>query len=399
MKKLFVTFSALLIILSFSARDVLAHPGRTDSNGGHTCRTNCAKWGLKTGEYHYHNGGGSGGGSSPRTSTPAPSYSQADVDRGRKSGQKNGYEDGYNRSSRNPNTNNGNEGYKKGYKAGYDAGYNEGFKKVKEEDILAGAKLGKSDGKKSYQNGKKKEVSIDDSKSDEWNNAYRTAFIKAFDREKVLDDTEHSGYDLGYSLEKKVVPNRIASDKELVKLFEKHYKIGFEKRMKEEHDTHQKLGFKDGYALVALTVASIDKRYVDSYKKGYEKGKTKLKKEVIMEGYQSAFKDMDYQTPDSYDDEVLVKWYKEGYESNTIAKQIKKTAFENGRTNSKYFIPKEFKVDDDSIALYDKLFEKGQQLKKQEDNTEMMYVAGIGIPVVGIAVGSYLIRKRKKKNR
>ena len=40
-----------------------AHPGRTDANGGHYCRTNCAKWGLRDGEYHYHNGGGE---------TPAP---------------------------------------------------------------------------------------------------------------------------------------------------------------------------------------------------------------------------------------------------------------------------------------------------------------------------------------
>lgn len=34
-----------------------AHPGRTDANGGHTCKTNCSKWGLETGEYHYHNSG------------------------------------------------------------------------------------------------------------------------------------------------------------------------------------------------------------------------------------------------------------------------------------------------------------------------------------------------------
>lgn len=32
-----------------------AHPGRTDSAGCHTCRTNCASWGLSTGEYHCHN--------------------------------------------------------------------------------------------------------------------------------------------------------------------------------------------------------------------------------------------------------------------------------------------------------------------------------------------------------
>lgn len=39
-----------LVIPSFSS----AHPGRTDASGGHTCRTNCAKWGLSEGEYHYH---------------------------------------------------------------------------------------------------------------------------------------------------------------------------------------------------------------------------------------------------------------------------------------------------------------------------------------------------------
>lgn len=32
-----------------------AHPGRTDSSGGHTCRTNCPSWGYNYGEYHYHN--------------------------------------------------------------------------------------------------------------------------------------------------------------------------------------------------------------------------------------------------------------------------------------------------------------------------------------------------------
>src|SRR3989344_4784217 len=31
-----------------------AHPGRTDSYGCHTCRTNCSSWGLSYGEYHCH---------------------------------------------------------------------------------------------------------------------------------------------------------------------------------------------------------------------------------------------------------------------------------------------------------------------------------------------------------
>lgn len=34
-----------------------AHPGKTDANGGHICKTNCNKWGLKDGEYHIHRDG------------------------------------------------------------------------------------------------------------------------------------------------------------------------------------------------------------------------------------------------------------------------------------------------------------------------------------------------------
>jgi len=50
MKKIFIFFTLLMFIPTVSA-----HPGRTDSKGGHTCKTNCSKWGLEQGEYHYHN--------------------------------------------------------------------------------------------------------------------------------------------------------------------------------------------------------------------------------------------------------------------------------------------------------------------------------------------------------
>lgn len=50
-----VSLSCCFMLFLPSVSD--AHPGRTDSNGGHTCRTNCEKWGLEYGEYHYHNDG------------------------------------------------------------------------------------------------------------------------------------------------------------------------------------------------------------------------------------------------------------------------------------------------------------------------------------------------------
>lgn len=63
-KKLFILFLLLTIMPTM----VFAHPGRTDSSGCHTCRTNCAKWGLSDGEYHCHNGGSSSSSSSSSTS-------------------------------------------------------------------------------------------------------------------------------------------------------------------------------------------------------------------------------------------------------------------------------------------------------------------------------------------
>lgn len=43
-------------ILMLTPYLTFAHPGRTDSYGCHTCKTNCPNWGLSYGEYHCHNG-------------------------------------------------------------------------------------------------------------------------------------------------------------------------------------------------------------------------------------------------------------------------------------------------------------------------------------------------------
>ncbi|WP_339316845.1 MBL fold metallo-hydrolase [Paenibacillus sp. FSL R10-2734] len=58
MKRIIVSIFMSLVLLLMPVL-AEAHPGRTDGDGGHYCRTNCAKWGLEDGEYHYHNGGSS----------------------------------------------------------------------------------------------------------------------------------------------------------------------------------------------------------------------------------------------------------------------------------------------------------------------------------------------------
>ncbi|MEI7026517.1 YHYH domain-containing protein [Paenibacillus sp. y28] len=69
---------AAVFAASLSAATIAdAHPGRTDAKGGHTCRTNCEKWGLEYGEYHYHNGGGSSSDSSSSSSSDSGSSSSS----------------------------------------------------------------------------------------------------------------------------------------------------------------------------------------------------------------------------------------------------------------------------------------------------------------------------------
>lgn len=60
---LLIVAGASILVLSLTS-PAAAHPGRTDASGGHTCRTNCSRWGLSYGEYHFH-------GRSPKTK-PAP---------------------------------------------------------------------------------------------------------------------------------------------------------------------------------------------------------------------------------------------------------------------------------------------------------------------------------------
>ncbi len=56
MKKFVVKFVFLFILLILFPRVVDAHPGRTDSNGCHYCRTNCDSWGVAWNVKHCHGG-------------------------------------------------------------------------------------------------------------------------------------------------------------------------------------------------------------------------------------------------------------------------------------------------------------------------------------------------------
>jgi len=76
------------LALSLGPEVTFAHPGRTDSVGCHTCRTNCPNWGLSYGEYHCHRSKGLPQPKEPvrsirdqQITVPAPEYKVPSVDK------------------------------------------------------------------------------------------------------------------------------------------------------------------------------------------------------------------------------------------------------------------------------------------------------------------------------
>lgn len=51
MKRLAIVMTLVLVLVL----DISAHPGRTNADGCHYCRTNCEQYGLQQDEYHCHN--------------------------------------------------------------------------------------------------------------------------------------------------------------------------------------------------------------------------------------------------------------------------------------------------------------------------------------------------------
>jgi hypothetical protein len=67
--------SILMVLCSLTWIIAFAHPGRTDSTGGHWVRTE--GWGYEVGTYHYHNDGTNENTYTPPAITPQPPTSES----------------------------------------------------------------------------------------------------------------------------------------------------------------------------------------------------------------------------------------------------------------------------------------------------------------------------------
>lgn len=160
-KAALIIVAILIIVGIVCIISAFAHPGKTDSAGGHRDNKNTS--GL--GGYHYHCGGypahlhtngtcpyktpSSNTTTSYQTTSPTGTY-----DEGYEVGYEEGYDEGYAVGSEEGNSEGYNtghdDGYDEGYSKGYDEGYKEGKEKGYEEGYKARIKEASAERKKEY---------------------------------------------------------------------------------------------------------------------------------------------------------------------------------------------------------------------------------------------------------
>ncbi|MGN7312457.1 YHYH domain-containing protein [Alkalicoccobacillus gibsonii] len=406
MRKVISVLFLVIILVLFQVSEVMAHPGRTDSNGGHTCLTNCEKWGYKYGEYHYHNGGSSSSGGSGSSSTttpqavpPKPAYSQADVDEGSAAGKDQGYQDGYDAAEASATTTSGNESYQLGYEQGYMEGFKAGQEEKMKEDQEEGTNDGQKSGKKDVIAGHDEDPVEQSDQSPAYNEAYVVAYKEAYAQESLRQLVKEKGFEQGYEHSDIAVPIDYQDNKELEDLFASAYDDGYSKRTVEEKIKHGDLGYEAGLALETIDSIELDDDlYADAFNEGYERGLSERQEDAMQAGYYGAYLVDDQEEVKKYQSELLKDFYSKGYQSNKIAKEIRDTAYDIGYESEDYVIDDEFTDTKEAIALYDGLFKEGQAQSEEDSRQTLVYVFGAGLPIVaGTTVGGWMWRKKKKK--
>jgi len=393
--KNFIAILLFVVLLSIGF-NVEAHSGRTDASGGHTCRTNCEKYGLENGEYHYHNGGGNTS-SAPTTSTPAPSTQSNDKD----CGDFGSYEEvvqywnskGYSATNDPENL----DGWGNGMvddgipcepPSGYDTTKINGSpaqvaaltaEKEKEQGEVDGYAAGVEAGyhdesDHAYPNG-----------SDAYIEGYETAFSKGLEegKEKLKAEKEKAnkaGYNLGKKQDELTIPDEYANNKLVKESFEE----GFKKAVKEREEAKKKefyqKGFEEGKKDEYNLPKDIKEVFIKAYEEGYQKGQDELKDTYVKQGYEAAYTMVEYKIPD-FKNEKYIEWYREGFDSNEEVKEITKEAYALGLEGSTYNVPDEYKH---AETIFEHHYEQGlQEYEKEKAENTKQAATGIGIVVLG----------------
>ncbi|MBE7104947.1 YHYH domain-containing protein [Bacillus cereus] len=361
-KKLLLTTSVALLVAPISA---YAHPGRTDANGGHTCRTNCEKWGLQYGEYHYHNKPASSSGAT----SPAPSQNnngaveaerQAEAQRNAEAEKQRAAEE-----QRKAEEERQRKAEAERQRVAEEQRKAEEARKQEEAQRKAEAEKGQAEGQKNgetdFKAGKNNAEGHLAGKSDAYKQAFTTAYATAWSLEEQKKAHFEKGKEQG-------VAQEAMDDSQITPEFKGNFAEGFQVGNKERTAKIEKeqaeLGEKGGKELAEKKPGNTEKDvYVKAYETAYEKGYKSAKKAAEKAGYTYAFENYDLKVPAKYEkNETLKKWFTEGFKSNKKAAEIREEGYKKGDSwlsfFYKSFVPSEYK---EHKGLYEQAIEKGKK--------------------------------------
>lgn len=388
-KSIFLTLSLFFLFGSF----VYAHPGRTDSTGGHNCSEKSKAKGLCTG-YHYHNGGGgtSSGGSigggakniNDKDCTDFASYDEVIA---------------YWNS--------------KGYSATYDPENLDGWGNGKVDDGIPCeppegydlTKINNSPQQKQYKqdqqdqaNGENQGYSqgIEDGYQELANNSstskgsaafnkgYAAGYNKGYEegKQKISGEKEsakNEGYVLGQQQDHLEIPAAYISHAGLKAAYEEGFNKAVNERIEQKKKEFTEQGYTDGKKDIHTPPINVDEIYLKAYEAGYQKGQEELKEKFVKKGYDDAFTFITYKKP-NLTNEKFVQWHKEGFDSNKEVERIKKAALALGKQGEDLQIPSKYR---NGEAIFKHFYQVGLAEYKEKQSTKQKAAAG-GIGIAGL---------------
>lgn len=285
---------------------------------------------------------------------------------------------------------------------GYTIGYENGRRKKQEEALTLNAKEKSSGEQEGYKQGLEdyKNATVAYSppqtpaKSKEWHEGFSIGYTKGIDIMNLSVKAKKDGQIQGREQETLNIPALYNADEITRKAYEEGFQNGHQEQMKKEKKRFKQEGYKQGYALKDLSVPTdLSSELAASYEKGYTEGNKQRHKDVEQEGFNAAFTYTTYHSPSAYRTNTrLIESYKEGFQSNKVANQLRKDAYEEGwKLGNTMNIPPKLKHNKSAIQMYEKYYVLGQKKQKQTITEILM-----GILIIVGVVGMYMTFTRRK---
>lgn len=289
---------------------------------------------------------------------------------------------------------------------GYTVGYEKAkrnkedeTKAIEEQESSAGEQAGYQQGLDDY---KHATVAYNPpqtpAKSKDWNKGFSLGYTKAIEIMDLSVKAKKDGHIQGLEGEALNMPDLYSADEITRKAYEEGFQSGQQEQVEKLKKEYKQEGYKQGYALKDLSVPSdLSSEVTTAFEHGYFKGEKQRHKDVRQEGFNAAFTYTTYHSPSAYQTNTrLLESYKEGFQSNKVANQLRKDAYEEGwKLGDTMTIPAKYKHTKPAVAMYKHYYELGQKKQKQ---TAMEILIGILLVVVALGIYTKFTRRKAKKS-